>query len=291
MRIRLSAFPVINILILFLLAATCLLPMVHMLAVSLSTSAKVLAGEVTFWPVGFTLDSYEWVLGRNDFWRSMWVSVQRMVVGISLNVALILLLAYPLSKEAHEFPARTIYVWFFFFTMLFQGGLIPLYITVSSLGLLDTVWALVLPQGVQVFLVLLMLNFFRQVPKELHDAAEIDGAGKWRILWQIYVPVSLPAVATITLFSGVFHWNSWFDGLIYANNPSSYPVQTYLQILLQGELMDQVSSMSELDELYNLSNRTVRSAYVVIGILPILMLYPLLQRYFIKGIVIGSVKG
>ena len=144
---------------------------------------------------------------------------------------------------------------------LFEGGLIPLYMTVATLGMLDTIWALVLPRGVQVFLVLLMLNFFRQVPKELQDAAEIDGAGKWRVLWQVYVPVSLPAIATITLFSGVFHWNSWFDGLIYANHPRRYPVQTYLQILLRGDILSQATSLSEISEIYHLSNRTVRSAY------------------------------
>ena len=129
------------------------------------------------------------------------------------------------------------------------------------------------------------------MPKELQDAAEIDGAGKWRVLWQVYVPVSLPAIATITLFSGVFHWNSWFDGLIYANHPRRYPVQTYLQILLRGDILSQATSLSEISEIYHLSNRTVRSAYIVIGIVPILALYPFLQRYFIKGIVIGSVKG
>ena len=265
--------------------------MIHMVAVSFSTRALVLAGEVVFWPRGFNTASYAWVLVQGGFWTSLWVSAQRMVVGIAINVVLVLLLAFPLSKEKHEFRARTLYVWFFFFTMLFEGGLIPLYMTVSTLGMLDTIWALVLPRGVQVFLVLLMLNFFRQVPGELQDAAEIDGAGKWRILWQVYVPVSLPAIATITLFSGVFHWNSWFDGLIYANHPDRYPVQTYLQILLRGDILSQATSLSEISEIFHLSNRTVRSAYIVIGIVPILALYPFLQRYFIKGIVIGSVKG
>ena len=290
-RPRLSAFSVVNGIALSLVAATCLFPMIHMVAVSFSTRALVLAGEVVFWPRGFNTASYAWVLLQGGFWTAMWVSAQRMVVGIAINVLLVLLLAFPLSKEKHEFRARALYVWFFFFTMLFEGGLIPLYMTVATLGLLDTIWALVLPRGVQVFLVLLMLNFFRQVPRELQDAAEIDGAGKWRILWQVYVPVSLPAIATITLFSGVFHWNSWFDGLIYANHPDRYPVQTYLQILLRGDILSQATSLSEISEIYHLSNRTVRSAYIVIGIVPILALYPFLQRYFIKGIVIGSVKG
>ena len=290
-RPRLPLFSLVNGSVLALLAAACLFPMVHMAAVSFSTRAQVLAGEVVFWPRGFNTASYAWVLLQSGFWTSLWVSAQRMAAGIAINVVLVLLLAFPLSKEKREFPARALYVWFFFFTMLFEGGLIPLYMTVAGLGLLDTIWALVLPRGVKVFLVLLMLNFFRQVPRELQDAAEIDGAGKWRILWQVYVPVSLPAIATITLLSGEFHWNSWFDGLIFANHPRRYPLQTYLQILLRGDILSQAASLSEVAEVYHLSNRTVRSAYIVIGIVPILALYPFLQRYFVKGIVIGSVKG
>jgi putative aldouronate transport system permease protein len=290
-RYRISAFTVINASILICLAALCLMPLIHTLAVSFSARAKVLAGQVTFWPKGVNLHSYRWVLKQVGFWTAMVVSVKRMVLGIGVNLVLVLLAAYPLSKESTEFRARTFYAWFLFFTMLFSGGLIPLYITVATVGLLDTIWALVLPSGVQVFLVLLMLNFFRQVPKELQDAAEIDGAGKFRVLWQIYVPASLPAIATITLFSGVFHWNSWFDGLIYANQPANYPVQTYLQVLLRSDIRSQITSLSEIGEIFHLSNRTVRSAYVIIAIIPILSFYPFLQRYFIKGIVIGSVKG
>ena len=166
-----------------------------------------------------------------------------------------------------------------------------MYITVASVKLLDTVWALVLPKGVQVFLVLLMLNFFRQIPKELDDAARIDGAGKWRILWQIYVPMSLPAIATITLFSGAFHWNSWFDGLIYMNRPQNYPLQTYLQTVIIGNLVENMQSLDEIERLAKMSDRTLKSSQIIIAIIPILAFYPFLQRYFIKGIVIGSVKG
>lgn len=290
-RYPISVFSVVNALILLFFAALCLMPLLHTLAVSFSARAKVLAGEVTFFPKGVNLHSYRWVLKQVGFWTAMVVSVKRMVIGITVNLIVILLAAYPLSKESTEFRARTFYAWFLFFTMLFSGGLIPIYITVATVGLLDTIWALVLPSGAQVFLILLMLNFFRQIPKELQDAAEIDGAGKVRILLQIYIPASLPAIATITLFSGVFHWNSWFDALIYANQPANYPVQTYLQILLRGDIRSQITSLSEIGEIFHLSNRTVRSAYVVIAIIPILSFYPFLQRYFIKGIVIGSVKG
>ena len=136
-----------------------------------------------------------------------------------------------------------------------------------------------------------MLNFFRQIPKELDDAARIDGAGKWRILWKIYVPMSLPAIATITLFSGVFHWNSWFDGLIYMNRPRNYPLQTYLQTVIIGNLVENMQSLDEIERLAKMSDRTLKSAQIIIAIIPILAFYPFLQRYFIKGIVIGSVKG
>ena len=198
-RAQVSAFGVVNGVVLSLVAAACLFPMVHMVAVSFSTRARVLAGEVVFWPIGFNTASYAWVLLQGGFWTSLWVSAQRMVVGISVNVVLVLLLAYPLSKERHEFP---------------------------------------------------------------------------------------PAPCTCGSSS-----SPCCSRLIYANHPDRYPVQTYLQILLRGDILSQATSLSEISEIFHLSNRTVRSAYIVIGIVPILALYPFLQRYFIKGIVIGSVKG
>jgi putative aldouronate transport system permease protein len=182
-------------------------------------------------------------------------------------------------------------VWIFFLTMLFSGGLIPNYMLVKQLGLQDTLWALVLPGSVPVFNVILLLNFFRGIPKELEDAAQIDGAGHWTILWRIFVPISLPVLATITLFSVVGHWNSWFDGLIYMNKLENYPLMSYMQsMIIQGNPM---RSMSKEERTYflSISDRTVKAAQIFIAAIPILLVYPFLQRYFVKGIVLGSVKG
>ncbi|MBO9610860.1 MAG: carbohydrate ABC transporter permease, partial [Paenibacillaceae bacterium] len=183
---------------------------------------------------------------------------------------------------------RTLYAWFFVITMLFHGGLIPWYVVIRSTGLLDTIWALVLPGAVPVFSVVLLLNFFRQLPREMEESAYVDGAGHWTVLWKIFVPTSLSALATIALFSLVGHWNSWFDGLILMGKPEHYPLQSYLQtvIVASGSSMPTAdwASMAEI------SDRTVKSAQIFIGMLPILLVYPLLQKYFVKGIVLGSVK-
>ena len=285
-----KVFLTFNNIFMFLVAASCLAPLIHVLAVSLSSSAAAQAGWVTFWPVEGTLQSYQFVLGRDAFWLSIVTTFRRVGVGTPLNLLLTVLVAYPLSKERYKFGARTFYAWFFFFTMLFSGGLIPSFILVHGLGLMDTVWSLVLPGAVPIFSVILMLNFFRQIPIELEEAALIDGAGHWRTLFSIYIPCSLPAIATIALFSMVGHWNSWFDGMIFSNFPRYYPLQTYLRSVI---VMRDVSAMGIDDwrALALVSDRTVRAAQVFIGALPMLAVYPFLQRYFIKGIVVGSVKG
>ena len=201
--------------------------------------------------------------------------------------------AYPLSKTNAKFRGRTGIVWFFMISVLFSGGLIPLYMTVSQLGMIDSILALVLPYAVQVFNILLLLNFFRQVPVELEEAALIDGAGHWRILWQIYVPVSMTAMATLVLFVSVFNWNSWFDGMLFMNHIDNYPLQTYLRtVIIKNDLSSIVGkSVQELAKTMQLSQRTLITAQIFIGALPILAVYPFLQRYFVKGMVIGSVKG
>lgn len=290
-RIRIDGFSVTNTVILFVAAAVCILPFVHMIAVSLSRSSVVAAGQVSLWPIGLNASSYLYVLELKQFWLSFLVSIKRLIIGVGLNLLIVILSAYPLSKEKEQFPARTIYAWVFFFTMLFHGGLIPLYLVVNSLGLMDTIWALVLPQGTQVFLVLLMLNFFRQIPRELEDSAVIDGAGKWTTLWRIYVPLSLPAIATMILFSAVFHWNSWFDGLIFVNRPQNYPLQTFLQTVIIGDAMQMTQDIEMLVRMMEMSDRSLKSAQIIIAIIPVLAAYPFLQRYFVKGIVLGSVKG
>jgi putative aldouronate transport system permease protein len=271
-------------------ASLCLIPLIHIAAVSLSSSNAAATGKVTLWPLDFSLTSYQFVAERASFWRSMVISLQRIALGGSLSLLLAILAAYPLSKEKKELGIRSLYVWIFFITMIFGGGLIPWYMVIKQFGLLDTIWALVLPSAVSVFNVILLLNFFRQVPKELAEAAFIDGAGHWSTLWRIYVPVSTPALATILLFCLVHHWNSWFDGLILMNRPEHYPLQSYIQTIVVTRSFESMTQ-EEAQNLAKISDKTLKSAQIFLGSLPIICVYPFLQRYFVKGIVLGGIKG
>ncbi len=284
-----TLFMVSTYTLLIVLALLCLFPLVHVLAVSFSSPSAASSGQVVLWPIDATLGAYEYALGRPQFIDAFTVSLKRVVLGTVVNMVLTILVAYPLSKSSTAFPARTWYVWFFVLTMLFSGGLIPLYMVVREMQMLDSIWALVLPTALPVFNVVLLLNFFRNIPVELEEAAIIDGASHWRILWEIYLPLSKPAIATLTLFVVVFHWNSWFDGLIFMNSPANYPLQSYLQTLVQQDLF--MYSTSDPRLLEQVSNRTLRAAQIFLAALPILALYPFLQRYFVKGVVLGSVKG
>ena len=268
-------------------AILCLLPLVHIFAVSLSGRAPATGGFVSFWPIDFTLENYEQVMGSRNFLRSFLISVVRVVTGTSLNMVLIILTAYPLSKTPRAFKGRTIFIWFFVFAMLFEGGLIPTFLVVRSLGLLNTLGALIFPRAVPIFSVILMMNFFRNVPKELEESALIDGATHWRVLWHIYIPLSLPAIATLTLFSAVDHWNAWFDGLIYMNT-ANYPMQTFLRTVIVTLDLTQVGINPQ--DLQRLSDRAIRGAQIIVATVPILVVYPFLQRYFISGIRLGAVK-
>jgi putative aldouronate transport system permease protein len=283
-------FNVFNIIILSLLTLLCILPFVHVIAVSFSNKVYVSAGMVTFWPKGFTLSSYQYLIKKAAFWQAFGYSFYRLILGTIINMSLILLTAYPLSKDTSKLHMRTFYAWFFFITMLVHGGLIPNYLLITQLGLRDTIWSLVLPGALPIFNLVLMLNFFRQVPRELEEAAFIDGAGHLRTLIQVYIPVSTPAIATISLFCMVAHWNAWFDGMIYINSPWKRPLQTYLRsVVIDLDVMQMSGDDWELLKL--LSDRALKCTQIIIAIIPILCVYPFLQRYFVKGIVLGSVKG
>ncbi|KEZ91348.1 carbohydrate ABC transporter permease [Lacrimispora celerecrescens] len=283
-------FPVLNTIILIMLALICVIPLVHVAAVSFSSSAAASAGDVSLWPKDFTTSSYSFVAKRPAFWRSMKVSVTRIIMGGGLSILLTITAAYPLSQPKASFRFRTVYAWFFFITMIFNAGLIPWYMVIRQFGLLDSIWALILPGAVPVFSVILLLNFFREVPRELAEAAFIDGAGHWRTLWTIYVPLSKPALATLLLFSLVANWNSWFDGLILMNNPDKYPLQTYIQTIAVQRSFSMMTR-EEIQQMATISDRTLRSAQIFLGSLPIVIVYPFLQKYFVKGIVLGGVKG
>jgi putative aldouronate transport system permease protein len=283
-------FNLINVFILLSFALICIIPFINVIALSFSSNEYVSAGLVTFLPKGFTLGSYKYLLERDAFWRAFLVSVIRLISGTFINLIMILLTAYPLSKESSRFRMRTIYIWFFFVTMLISGGMMPNYLLITRLGMRNTIWALILPGALPIFNLVLMLNFFRQIPKEMEEAALIDGSGQFMTMIRIYIPCSMAAIATISLFCMVSHWNAWFDGLIYMNKADMRPLQTYLRTVIINMDMSEMSG-DDMELFKTLSDRALRSAQILIAMLPILSVYPLLQRYFVKGIVLGSVKG
>jgi putative aldouronate transport system permease protein len=282
-------FDIFNYVLLTALAVVCLLPFVHILAVSLSATAPSMGGFVTFWPIGWNLENYGKILGASAFQNSFLISIERTLLGTGINMTLLVLLAYPLSKTAHEFKGRTIFMSFFLFAMLFSGGLIPTFLVVRSLGLMDKIWALILPGALQIWSLFLLMNFFREVPKELEEAAIIDGANHFEILLNVFLPISLPALATLTLFAAVGHWNAWFDGAIYMTRAEHYPLQTFLRTVVVQ--LDITRLGINPRDLAQLSNRSLKAAQIFVTILPILVVYPLLQRYFISGLKLGAVKG
>lgn len=273
------------------LGLVCLIPILNSLALSLSDRAIVEAGTVFLVPRKINLTSYGIILEDRQFFRSFLISIERVVLGGIVNFVITLLMAYPLSKERSVFRAREVYIYLLLVTMLFSGGLIPIYMIVNAVGIVDTIWALVLPGAVPVFSVIIMMNFFRQVPKELEEAATVDGARQATILAKIYLPLSVPSIATVTLFSMVGHWNAFFDGLIYMNSPRNYPLQTYIQTLVLGQHDFTRLTVEEIKRMSQTSSKTLNNAKIIVSMIPMMMVYPFLQRYFVKGLVLGSVKG
>ncbi|MGO4548814.1 carbohydrate ABC transporter permease [Paenibacillus sp. 2TAB23] len=278
---------IILTLVMLLITLLCLLPLVYVVSLSFSGKSAAASGAVTLFPVDFTLYSYEYMFKDSRFFDAFGVSVKRVLLGGAINFVLTILMAYPLAKERLEFRSRDVYMWVIVFTMMFTGGLIPWYMVVKSLHLTDTIWALVLPTAVPIFNVILLMNFFRGMPKEINESAKMDGAGPWRTLIAIAVPLAMPAIATVTLFSIVGHWNAFFDGLILMNKQHNIPLQTYIQQLV---VAPSISSSTRPEDLINFSQRTFNAAKIVVTMLPILIIYPFLQRYFVHGITLGSVK-
>ena len=287
------AFDIILAIFLGILCLTCVLPFINLLAVSFSGSTAVSAGKVGFLPVDFTLASYKYLLEDGSFFRAMLVSLERVVIGTLLNLALCVLTAYPLAKPKGVLVGRGFYVVFFVITMLISGGLIPSYLLISSLGLRNTIWSLVLPGALPVSNMIILMNFIRGLPVELDEAAAIDGANPLQTLFIIILPLLKPSLATVGLFCMVGHWNDWFGGMIYMSDPAKYPLQTYMQSLLANfEVLLRSDSTHDIKALLAVMNaRTGRAAQMFLGALPIMLVYPFLQKYFTKGLVLGSVKG
>ncbi|SEO32665.1 carbohydrate ABC transporter permease [Paenibacillus sp. OV219] len=282
-------FTGINSLIFILFSLSCIIPMVHVLAISLSKSTAVTAGKVTFWPVEFSTKSYEYILKNSEFWNAMGISVERVILGVLISMILTILAAYPLSKGKLHFKHQSFFAWYLVVTMLFSGGLVPSYMIVRNTHLLDTIWALVIPSAISVFNVLLLSNFFRNIPKEVEESAFIDGAGHVRILMSLYLQLSMPIIATLVVFAAVSHWNAWFDGIIYMSNQKSYPLQSYLQTILLDS-NSRVITRENAELMSRVSDRTIKASQVFIAAIPILFVYPFMQKYFVSGMMIGAVK-
>ena len=276
-----------------MLGVLCVLPLLNIIALSFSSRNMVNARMVTFWPKQITVSSYAYMLEKSGLVPAVLITLKRVVLGLVVNMLMTIVVAYPLSKTKEAFRSRKYYVGFFLFTMIFNGGLIPTYLVVKELRMLDTIWVLILPNAVTMYYVLLMLNFFRGLPSSIEEAAIVDGCNQWQTMVKIYLPLSLPSLATIALFIVVGHWNEWFDGMIYNNKSTNYPLMTFLQYqIINFKTSDlRPEQIAANPSLADLDGRAIKSAGIVLCTLPILCLYPFLQRYFVTGIVVGSVKG
>lgn len=292
-RKKIRPFTIFNTIFLSLLCAICVLPFVNLLAVSLSSRTAVELGKVGLWPVDVTLVAYEYTIS-GQFPRAMLISIVRTLLGSSISLIVTAMTAYPLSRPDGQLIGRKFYVYYFVFTMIFGGGLIPFYLVVSRLGLKNTIWALVIPGAMSINNMLILMNFIRGLPFSLEEAAIIDGATPMQVLRKIILPLMKPALATIALFYMVGDWNEWFHGMIFIKDSKNYPLQTYLRAV--NENMEQMllsESSSETTQLIQamMNARTARAAQMFLGAVPIILAYPFLQKYFTKGLVIGSVKG
>ncbi|MEK4252321.1 carbohydrate ABC transporter permease [Paenibacillus sp. FSL W7-1287] len=279
-----------NVILIVAITLLCILPVWYTLVVSLSDRAAVAAGNVFLFPKGFTFSSYETIISDSQFLRSFLISVQRVIYGTIITFIVVLLMAYPLSKTSKEFKHRNIIMWLLIFCMLFNGGIVPWFMTMKSLGLINSIWGLVLGGGLPVFNVILVMNFFRNLPKEMEESALIDGAGPWRILFGIFLPLSTPVIATILVFTIVGHWNEFFQALMIMTKNENYPLQSYIRqvtVTLDPSKVDAETAK----RLTSLSNQTLNAAKIFISMLPLLVIYPFFQKYFVKGITLGSVKG
>jgi len=266
-------------------------PLLHVFAMSLSSTAQMDLGNITVYPLGFDTEGYKFIINNPQFWNSYKNTLLYVVVGTPISLLFTSLIAYPLAMK--EFVLRKPLSIFLAITLFFNGGLIPTYLVIQSLGLINTIWALVLPGAVTTFNVIIYRTFFQSIPIEMRESAFMDGANDLTILFRIYMPLSKALLATFGLFSIVGIWNDWFDPLIYFNNVTMYPIALYLeQMIVQGNFTQGAGGNLAADAINNLlvSPVTIQMAVVVVAMLPVLILYPFAQRYFTKGILIGAIK-
>lgn len=279
-------FLITNYLFLTLLSLTMFLPFLNVIAQSFSGSGAIDRGEVMFWPVEFTWNYYQYVFDDQSIWRAFAISVYITVVGTAINLAATATLAYPLSRQ--EYVGRRVMLIVILLTMIFSAPLIPQFILMRELGLTNTLWALMVPTAISAFNLFVLRTFFAQLPSEIIDAARIDGCSELRTLWSIVLPLSKPALATVGIFYSVTNWNKYMDALYYINNRSLYPLQVKLRELL---ITDDLTDTGNLAfEVTSQSVQGVQMAVILVATVPIIILYPFLQRFFISGMLIGSIK-
>lgn len=238
----------------------------------------------------FEKENPDIVIKQNVVPDAQEVLMTRVLLGTGISMVCILMAAFPLSRTKKQFPKRDIFMWIFVFCMLFNGGTVPWYITMKNYNLMDNIFGLVLGTGLQVFNVILAVNFFKNLPTELEEACFVDGGGPWRNLISIYVPLAKPMVATVALFTMVMYWNEFFQGMVLSTRQSSYPLQTYIQQMVVT-LDYSTMNVDQIAQAMKLNNLSLDSAKIFIAMIPVLIVYPFLQRYFVEGITLGSVKG
>jgi putative aldouronate transport system permease protein len=276
----------INYLLLAALALLCLFPFYYVVVVSLTTEAELIRKGIVWFPDNFTWSAYERMFAGDALMQAYKVTLFRTIVGTSLGLVVTFMTAYPLSRKM--LPGRSVIMFYIVFTMLFNGGLIPTYLVVQSLGLLDSIWALIIPSVIGAFNVIIMKSFFEQLPPEIEESAKVDGAGELQTMAKIVFPLTLPVMATVGLFYAVYHWNSYFDGVLYLNDSKQFPLQVVLRNILLSVHSEHMETADSTDTVGKLA---VKMAAVVLTTLPILVVYPFIQKYFTQGVTLGAVKG
>ncbi|QQZ60972.1 carbohydrate ABC transporter permease [Paenibacillus sonchi] len=280
-------FDAINIIVLFLVTVVIVVPLWNVIISSLSSGKALAEGGFIFWSKEFSLENYRSVFNDNTIWQSFLVSISKTFAGVITHVFFCAMIGYGLSKR--YIKGRKLYVAMGVITMFFSGGMIPTYLLIKSLGLLNSFWVYIIPALFSYYDVVILMNFFRNVPDSLEESAKIDGAGDWRIFLKIFIPLSMPAMATIALFNGVGQWNDFMTTKLYITNQALYPLQMKLyEIIVQS----QTQSMQNIggSAVIETTTKGVQLATIVITTLPIVVIYPLLQRYFISGMMLGAVK-
>ncbi|CAM3381675.1 carbohydrate ABC transporter permease [Marinicrinis lubricantis] len=282
-------FDITNYTLLTIIGLVTLLPFVHVVAGSFTTVQELAQKPFVLIPTDWSLDAYRYIFSTNTIFRSLIVSIGITLVGTAFSMLLTCLMAYGLSRR--DIDGRNFIMFLVVFTMLFTGGMIPTFIVVKTLGLIDSYWALIIPSSISAFNMIILRNFFQNLPEGLEESAKIDGCNDFGILFRIVIPLSMPAIATISLFYAVTYWNSYMSAILYLNDSAKWPIQILLrQIVIMASGIS-VDSSGFSDDYVPPPEQTVKMATIVVATVPVLCVYPFLQKYFAKGALLGSIKG